>query len=90
MVSTIRTAQLAQEVTSEALEQLLKDVVRYRRALQFYAAEKNYLDGAPQIERQGQLIPDDGWTAQDALRLNDYSLGLVVKVEEESQNETAA
>lgn len=74
-VATVRTAQLAQEVENEAITVLMREALRYRQALEFYAKTDNYLDAVPMLvdPQDGLLtLPDEGLTAQRALRRIDY------------------
>lgn len=80
-VATVRTSQLVQEDTNEALSVLLDEGMRMRKALQFYASRDSYIDGVPMLKdpETGLLATDDeGAMARAALRLTDVSLGIVV------------
>jgi hypothetical protein len=72
--ATLRARQLHMEEENEALETVLRELFRQRDALRFYADKANYLDGVPMMkDDRGLMVTDDeGHTAREALRLNDY------------------
>ena len=65
---------------SEPLQVLIKEAVRFRSALRWYANEANYIDGALLgIDVSGlQSLPDNGLRARMALRLIDLSYPLLL------------
>lgn len=85
-VSQLRVRQLAMESEHAAMDLLLKEVLRFRKALQYYADPKNYLDGSPMLE--DFALADDGRTAQVALRLVDYRGEPLIVLPEGAVHET--
>lgn len=88
----MRVRQLAAETEAPALNVLLEEVQRYRRALLWYADEDNYMDGVPYLkDADGSGLfgeEDNGAMARNALRRVDVSLGVVVP--QVAQEEVAA
>lgn len=85
-VAVVRTHQLVQEQTQEAITALLSDVVRYRQALRYYADPQNWLDAAPML---GDFaVNDEGHTARVALRLVDYVGEPLIPEEGNDENAT--
>lgn len=75
-IATLRTRQLAQKEEETALTLVMAEALRMRKALMFYAAARNYIDGVPMLtDGETQLLdtPDDGFTARRALKLDDYA-----------------
>lgn len=94
-VATVRTAQLAREVEDEAIATVMREALRYRQALEFYAKNDNYLDSVPMLAdpADGLLtLPDEGLTAQRALRRIDYigMMPVVAKPTEEGNKNAQA
>lgn len=90
--AALRVRQLAMDVEHEALETVLTELFRYREALRFYAAPKNYLDSVPMFTEENGLMlrEDDGLTARVALRLDDYVLPFTHTKEEGNVSSTDA
>ena len=91
-VATVRTAQLARETEDEAISVLMREALRYRKALEFYAKAGNYIDSIPMLTdpRDGLLtLPDDGLTAQRALRRLDY-IGMMPALRSKEEGNTNA
>ena len=64
-----------------------------RKALKFYAEQRNYIDGVPMLTDSDSGLmdtADDGHTAQNALRLLDYIGTPVVGNTSEEGNSAAA
>ena len=93
-VAAVRTAQLARVAEDEAITILLREAIRYRKALEFYAETANYLDSAPMLaspEDNLLTFADDGFTARRALRKDDYVIiGPVVRGKEEGNSNAQA
>jgi hypothetical protein len=72
---------LAAETETPALNVLLEEVQRYRRALLWYADRNNYMDGVPYLkDTESGLFgeEDNGAMARNALRRVDVALGVVL------------
>lgn len=88
-LTTLKLRQLAATEESEALQYLLAEIARYRKALQYYAEPQNYLDGSPMLDAFSR--DDNGLTAQLALRQIDLvGEPLVVVGEIPNENEAGS
>lgn len=69
-IAALQIDLLAAEERNEALKLVLGESIRMRAALRYYADPKNWLDDVPMLNTFAYA--DEGHTAREALRLNDY------------------
>lgn len=85
-IAALTTAQMIlPSALSEPLGVIVKEVIRYRAALRYYADAQHYIDGVPLGEDdEGSLtIPDNGIRAKMALRQLDIIMGKPSMVKDE-------
>lgn len=83
-LTILKVDEQARAAVEDAQRFLVEELVRYRAALQFYAKQENYLDGAPMLS--DFAVNDDGFTARKALRLDDYRGDVLVAAPEEGNS----